>query len=135
VGIARPAELEKLQWLRQIMDWQSETKDSSEFLDSLRVDLFHDEVYVFTPKGEVKSLPAGSTPVDFAYAIHTTWGTAASERRSMGVSCPSPTGCSPVISSSSSPPGRRRAVARLAAVRGQLRCPQQDPAVVQARAA
>jgi GTP pyrophosphokinase len=68
------AELEKLQWLRQIMDWQSETKDSGEFLDSLRVDLFQDEVYVFTPKGEVKSLPAGSTPVDFAYAIHTDVG-------------------------------------------------------------
>ncbi len=67
-------QLEKLQWLRQIMDWQSETKDSGEFLDSLRVDLFHDEVYVFTPKGEVKGLPAGSTPVDFAYAIHTDVG-------------------------------------------------------------
>ncbi len=73
-GHRETAELEKLQWLRQIMDWQSETKDSSEFLDSLRVDLFHDEVYVFTPKGEVKSLPAGSTPVDFAYAIHTDVG-------------------------------------------------------------
>jgi GTP pyrophosphokinase len=68
------AEFEKLQWLRQIMDWQSETKDSGEFMDSLRIDLFQDEVYVFTPKGEVKSLPAGSTPVDFAYAIHTDVG-------------------------------------------------------------
>jgi GTP diphosphokinase / guanosine-3',5'-bis(diphosphate) 3'-diphosphatase len=67
-------ELDKLQWLRQIMDWQSETKDSGEFMDALRIDLFHDEVYVFTPKGEVKSLPAGSTPVDFAYAIHTDVG-------------------------------------------------------------
>lgn len=73
-GQKTDAELEKLQWLRQIMDWQSETKDSGEFLDSLRVDLFQDEVYVFTPKGEVKSLPAGSTPVDFAYAIHTDVG-------------------------------------------------------------
>ena len=68
------AQAEKLQWLRQIMDWQSETKDSGEFLDSLRVDLFHDEVYVFTPKGDVKSLPSGATPVDFAYAIHTDVG-------------------------------------------------------------
>ena len=68
------AQLEKLQWLRQIMDWQSETKDAGEFMESLRFDLFHDEVYVFTPKGEVKSLPAGSTPVDFAYAIHTDVG-------------------------------------------------------------
>jgi len=68
------AQLEKLQWLRQIMDWQSETKDAGEFMESLRIDLFHDEVYVFTPKGEVKSLPARSTPVDFAYAIHTDVG-------------------------------------------------------------
>ena len=68
------AHVEKLQWLRQIMDWQSETKDSGEFMESLHIDLFRDEVYVFTPKGEVKSLPAGSTPVDFAYAIHTDVG-------------------------------------------------------------
>jgi guanosine-3',5'-bis(diphosphate) 3'-pyrophosphohydrolase len=65
---------EKLQWLRQIMDWQSETKDAGEFMESLQIDLFRDEVYVFTPKGEVKALPAGSTPVDFAYAIHTDVG-------------------------------------------------------------
>jgi guanosine-3',5'-bis(diphosphate) 3'-pyrophosphohydrolase len=68
------AHIEKLQWLRQIMDWQSETKDAGEFMESLHIDLFRDEVYVFTPKGEVKSLPAGSTPVDFAYAIHTDVG-------------------------------------------------------------
>jgi guanosine-3',5'-bis(diphosphate) 3'-pyrophosphohydrolase len=68
------AQAEKLQWLRQIMDWQTETRDAGEFMESLRIDLFHDEVYVFTPKGEVKSLPAGSTPVDFAYAIHTDVG-------------------------------------------------------------
>ncbi len=66
--------LDKLQWLRQIIDWQSDTADASEFMESLRVDLFQDEVYVFTPKGEVRSLPAGSTPVDFAYAIHTDVG-------------------------------------------------------------
>jgi guanosine-3',5'-bis(diphosphate) 3'-pyrophosphohydrolase len=68
------ANVEKLQWLRQIMEWQSETKDAGEFMESLHIDLFRDEVYVFTPKGEVKSLPAGSTPVDFAYAIHTDVG-------------------------------------------------------------
>ena len=73
-GQRADAQAEKLQWLRQIMDWQSETKDAGEFMESLRIDLFHDEVYVFTPKGEVKSLPAGSTPVDFAYAIHTDVG-------------------------------------------------------------
>src|SRR5680860_1007456 len=68
------SETEKLQWLRQMMEWQSEAKDASEFMESLRVDLFHDEVYVFTPNGEVKSLPADSTPVDFAYQIHTDVG-------------------------------------------------------------
>jgi guanosine-3',5'-bis(diphosphate) 3'-pyrophosphohydrolase len=57
-----------------MMEWQSETKDPSEFMESLRIDLFQEEVYVFTPMGAVKSLPAGSTPVDFAYAIHTDVG-------------------------------------------------------------
>ena len=75
-GARRPpgATADKLQWLRQMMEWQSETKDATEFMESLRIDLFQDEVYVFTPKGTVKSLPAGSTPVDFAYAIHTDVG-------------------------------------------------------------
>jgi len=68
------AQGERLQWLRQIMDWQSETKDAGEFMEALNVDLLRDEVYVFTPKGEVKSLPAGSTPIDFAYAVHTDVG-------------------------------------------------------------
>ncbi|MCZ7661994.1 MAG: bifunctional (p)ppGpp synthetase/guanosine-3',5'-bis(diphosphate) 3'-pyrophosphohydrolase [Thermoleophilia bacterium] len=70
----RPEDPDRLQWLRQMMEWQSETKDATEFMESLRIDLFGDEVYVFTPKGEVKSLPAGATPVDFAYAIHTDVG-------------------------------------------------------------
>jgi len=68
------AQSERLQWLRQIMDWQSETKDAGDFMESLNMELLKDEVYVFTPKGEVKSLPAGSTPVDFAYAVHTDVG-------------------------------------------------------------
>ena len=68
------ARSERLQWLRQIMDWQSETKDAGDFMESLNMELLKDEVYVFTPKGEVKSLPAGSTPVDFAYAVHTDVG-------------------------------------------------------------
>ncbi len=61
-------------WLRQLVDWQRETEDPSEFLDSLRFEMNVGEVYVFTPKGEVVSLPAGSTPVDFAYAVHTEVG-------------------------------------------------------------
>jgi GTP pyrophosphokinase len=61
-------------WLSQLMDWQKDARDPGEFMDTLRVDLFSDEVYVFTPKGEVKSLPVGATPLDFAYAVHTDVG-------------------------------------------------------------
>ena len=57
-----------------MMEWQSETGDPREFMDTLRIDLFEDEVFVFTPKGDVKSLAAGSTPIDFAYAVHTDVG-------------------------------------------------------------
>ena len=65
---------DKLAWLRQMMEWQSETGDPREFMDTLRIDLFEDEVFVFTPKGDVKSLAAGSTPIDFAFAVHTDVG-------------------------------------------------------------
>ncbi|MCZ4118398.1 MULTISPECIES: RelA/SpoT family protein [unclassified Streptomyces] len=61
-------------WLRQLLDWQKETEDPSEFLESLRFDLSQNEVFVFTPKGDVIALPAGATPVDFAYAVHTDVG-------------------------------------------------------------
>jgi GTP pyrophosphokinase len=63
-----------LGWVRQLLDWQRETSDPGEFLDSLREDLGAAEVYVFTPKGEVMALPAGSTPIDFAYSVHTEVG-------------------------------------------------------------
>jgi guanosine-3',5'-bis(diphosphate) 3'-pyrophosphohydrolase len=63
-----------LGWVRQLLDWQRETSDPGEFLDSLRDDLGAAEVYVFTPKGEVMALPAGSTPIDFAYSVHTEVG-------------------------------------------------------------
>ena len=65
---------DKLFWLRQILDWQSDTSDASEFMQSLKVDLFSDEVFVFTPKGKVISLPKGATPLDFAYRIHSDVG-------------------------------------------------------------
>ena len=65
---------DKITWLRQILDWQKETHNGTEFVETLKVDLFSDEVYVFTPKGDVKTLPAGSTPIDFAYAVHTDIG-------------------------------------------------------------
>jgi GTP pyrophosphokinase len=61
-------------WLRQLLDWQMEAADPGEFLESLRFDLHASEVYVFTPKGDVIALPSGSTPVDFAYSVHTEVG-------------------------------------------------------------
>jgi GTP diphosphokinase / guanosine-3',5'-bis(diphosphate) 3'-diphosphatase len=64
----------KMKWLRSMLDWQKEMSDPQEFMESLRIDLFEDEVFVFTPKGEVKSLAAGATPLDFAYEVHTEIG-------------------------------------------------------------
>jgi len=65
---------QKLSWLRSLLEWQNEVGDAESFLDTVKVDLFQDEVYVFTPKGDVLNLPADSTPVDFAYRIHTEVG-------------------------------------------------------------
>ena len=69
----KPVE-EKVEWLRHLLDWQQEMADPQEFAETLKADLFEDEVFVFTPKGEVKSLGAGATPLDFAYEIHTDVG-------------------------------------------------------------
>ncbi|RKN12670.1 RelA/SpoT family protein [Streptomyces radicis] len=66
--------VDDMAWLRQLLDWQKETEDPGEFLESLRFDLSRNEVFVFTPKGDVIALPAGATPVDFAYAVHTEVG-------------------------------------------------------------
>jgi guanosine-3',5'-bis(diphosphate) 3'-pyrophosphohydrolase len=68
------ADEEWLAWIRQLMDWQEDEADPREFMKAFRTDLFGEEVYVFTPKGEVKVLPAGATPIDFAYAVHTDVG-------------------------------------------------------------
>jgi GTP pyrophosphokinase len=62
------------QWLRQLLEWQQDVRDPAEFLQNLRIELYPEEVYIFTPKGEVKSLPRGATPVDFAYFVHTDVG-------------------------------------------------------------
>ena len=64
----------KLAWLRQVMDWQRDVSDATEFVEGVKLDVFQDQVFVFTPKGEVKDLPAGATPLDFAYRIHTDIG-------------------------------------------------------------
>lgn len=72
---AEQAEIDdKLAWLRQMLEWEKETKDPKEFMESLKIDLFTNEVFVFTPKGKVISLPTGSTPIDFAYKIHSDIG-------------------------------------------------------------
>jgi len=65
---------QKLSWLRLLMEWQKEVTDAESFVDAVKVDIFQDEVFVFSPKGDVLNLPAGSTPVDFAYRIHTEVG-------------------------------------------------------------
>ncbi len=65
---------QKLSWLRQILEWQQDVKDTREFMESLKIDLFDDTVFVFTPKGAVIELPKGSCPVDFAYRVHTEVG-------------------------------------------------------------
>ena len=65
---------EKLQWLRQMIEWEKDLKDPQEFMNALKDDVFNSQVYVFTPKGDVIELPAGATPIDFAYRVHTNVG-------------------------------------------------------------
>jgi len=73
-GKGDPGYESKLAWVRQLMEWQHDVVDATEFVESLKVDVFQDQVFVFTPKGEVKDLPTGATPIDFAYRIHTDIG-------------------------------------------------------------
>ncbi|WP_028575786.1 RelA/SpoT family protein [Desulfonatronovibrio hydrogenovorans] len=83
-GKLNEKDAERFSWLRQILDWQEELKDPREFMASLRFDLFEDEVYVFTPRGQVKELPEGATPIDFAYLIHSEVGDRCSGARVNG---------------------------------------------------
>jgi guanosine-3',5'-bis(diphosphate) 3'-pyrophosphohydrolase len=78
----------KFAWLRQLMEFQKDVKDPAEFLESVKVDLFNDEVYVFTPKGDVRVFPRGATPIDFAYAIHSEVGDHCSGARVNGLLVP-----------------------------------------------
>ncbi|MDW8160880.1 MAG: bifunctional (p)ppGpp synthetase/guanosine-3',5'-bis(diphosphate) 3'-pyrophosphohydrolase [Anaerolineales bacterium] len=74
-GVSRDSEYEKrLLWLRSLMEWRQDVADAKEFLDSMKTDVFQDRVYVFTPKGDIIDLPAKSTPIDFAYHVHTDIG-------------------------------------------------------------
>jgi guanosine-3',5'-bis(diphosphate) 3'-pyrophosphohydrolase len=75
-GERRPADEvdETLTWFRQVLEWQHDTREPEEFMEFLRIDLFQDEIFVFTPKGDVKQLPRGATPIDFAFAVHTEVG-------------------------------------------------------------
>lgn len=74
-GVSQTDDMEsKMAWLRQMLEWQKDTTDVDEFYDNLKIDLFSDEVFVFTPKGDVINLPIGSTTIDFAYAIHSAIG-------------------------------------------------------------
>jgi guanosine-3',5'-bis(diphosphate) 3'-pyrophosphohydrolase len=83
-GGVDPKDAEKFSWLRELADFQRNVKDPVEFLESVKIDLFPDEVYVFTPRGDVRVLPRGSTPVDFAYAIHSEVGHHCSGARANG---------------------------------------------------
>lgn len=78
----------KFAWLRQLMEFQKEVEDPAEFFESIRVDLFSDEIFVFTPNGDVKTFPRGATPIDFAYAVHTEVGTRCSGARVNGAMVP-----------------------------------------------
>ena len=73
-AVASKTDEKQFAWLRQLLEWQQNLKDPGEFLESVRMDLFPDEVYVFTPTGEVKAFPRGATPIDFAYSIHSEVG-------------------------------------------------------------
>src|SRR5690554_5967569 len=75
-GTNRPSDEvdETLSWFRQVLEWQQDTREPEEFMEFLRIDLFQDEIFVFTPKGDVKQLPRGATAIDFAFAVHTEVG-------------------------------------------------------------
>ncbi|QDE47679.1 TGS domain-containing protein [Enterobacter hormaechei] len=102
-GGGRSGHEDRIARLRKLIAWQEEMADSGEMLDEVRSQVFDDRVYVFTPKGDVVDLPAGSTPLDFAYHIHSDVGHRASGRRSADVSYRLPTSYRWAIRLKSSP--------------------------------
>ena len=123
---------DQLAWLRQLLDWQRETADPGEFLDSLRFDLQGSEVFVFTPKGDVVALPSGATPVDYAYAVHTEVGHRCIGARVNGRLVPleSELDNGDTVEIFTSKSSDRRPQPRLDDLRPFRPGPQQDPAVV-----
>ena len=119
-------------WLRQLLDWQKETEDPGEFLESLRFDLSRNEVFVFTPKGDVIALPAGATPVDFAYAVHTEVGHRTIGARVNGRLVPleSTLDNGDLVEVFTSKAAGAGPVPRLAGLRQVAARPQQDPRLV-----
>ncbi len=136
-GYKERASAADIAWLQRIVDWQQETSDPAEFLETLKLDLEQDEVFVFTPKGDVITLPVGATPVDFAYAIHTEVGHRCIGARVNGrlvpLDSPLHSGDSVEIFTVQGAVGR--AQPGLAADRRHAPGPQQDPPVVQPGAA
>ncbi|MGA2237280.1 MAG: TGS domain-containing protein, partial [Terriglobales bacterium] len=109
-GAVSAEDEQRLAWLRQVVEWQRDVSDPNEFLSTLKVDLYPEEVYTFTPKGKVLVLPRESTPIDFAYSIHTE----------VGHSC-----------TGANHPARTQAQPRLARRRQVLARPQQNQALAQ----
>ena len=131
---AKPDDDEWLTWVRSLMEGQQEDQDPGEYMRSLRTDLFADEVYVFTPKGEVKVLPSGATPIDFAYAVHTDVGHRTVGREGERAHRPSPLPAAQRrLRGDPHLEVRARAIPRLARARHLVARPQQDPPVVPAR--
>ena len=123
-----------LAWVKQLMEWGEDETDPREFIKSFRTDLFDDEVYVFTPKGEVKTLPAGSTPIDFAYSVHTRRRPPHGRREGQRADRAAPLHAAQRrLRRDPDVEGRPRPVARLDDARPLVPRPQQDPPVVLAR--
>ena len=125
-----------IDWLNRIIDWQAEVSDPAQFMQSLKTDLEQDEVFVFTPKGRVVTLPVGSTTVDFAYAVHTEVGHACIGAKVNGrlVSLDHQLSSGDTVRDLHVEGRDGRAVTGLAALRRLAAGAQQDPPVVQPRA-
>jgi guanosine-3',5'-bis(diphosphate) 3'-pyrophosphohydrolase len=122
------ADDQRIIWMRHLIEWVQEMQEPSEFLSTLRVDLYPEEVYTFTPKGRVVVLPRGATPIDFAYAVHTEVGHQCAGAKVNGEMVPLRHALAngdvvEIVAEGT------RALARLALHRAYLAGPQQDPAV------